>query len=103
FTGDVLRLFREYPWPGNIRELRNLIERAVILCEGDLIDEKLLPEPIRTAKTPPGLGDPVPLDTIEEMHIRKILDQTKSLQEAASILGIDQATLWRKRKQFGIQ
>jgi two-component system, NtrC family, response regulator AlgB len=39
---------------------------------------------------------------IEETHIRRVLATTKSLQEAAEILGIDQATLWRKRKQFGI-
>jgi NtrC-family two-component system response regulator AlgB len=39
---------------------------------------------------------------IEENHIRRVLATTKSLQEAADILGIDQATLWRKRKQFGI-
>jgi NtrC-family two-component system response regulator AlgB len=39
---------------------------------------------------------------VEENHIRRVLATTKSLQEAAEILGIDQATLWRKRKQFGI-
>jgi NtrC-family two-component system response regulator AlgB len=39
---------------------------------------------------------------IEENHIRRVLAAAKSLQEAAEILGIDQATLWRKRKQFGI-
>ncbi len=44
----------------------------------------------------------MPLSTIEENHIRRVLAATKSLQEAAEILGIDQATLWRKRKQLGI-
>lgn len=102
FTGDVLRLFREYAWPGNIRELRNAIERAVILCDRELIGKELLPESMTGGKTSPGLGDPVPLDTIEELHIRRVLEQTKSLQEAAGLLGIDQATLWRKRKQYGI-
>ncbi|NTV98293.1 MAG: sigma-54-dependent Fis family transcriptional regulator [Chlorobiaceae bacterium] len=103
FTGDVLRMFREYSWPGNIRELRNVIERAVILCDRDLIGKELLPESMTGGKTLPGLGDPVPLDTIEELHIRRVLEQTKSLQEAAGLLGIDQATLWRKRKQYGIE
>jgi len=44
----------------------------------------------------------VPLAQIEETHIRRVLAGTKSLQEAADVLGIDQATLWRKRKQYGI-
>ena len=48
------------------------------------------------------MGDPLSLETIEESHIRRILASTKSLQEAADILGIDQATLWRKRKHYGV-
>jgi NtrC-family two-component system response regulator AlgB len=48
------------------------------------------------------IGDPIPLDKIEEEHIRRVLATTRSLQEAADILGIDQATLWRRRKQYGI-
>jgi len=53
-------------------------------------------------ETPLKLGDPVSLDKIEEEHIRHILAATRSLQEAAAVLGIDQATLWRRRKQYGI-
>jgi NtrC-family two-component system response regulator AlgB len=103
FTDEVLCIFREYPWPGNIRELRNVIERAVILCNSDMIGMELLPEPMAAKKTPLRLGDPVSLETIEEQHIRRILAETSSLQEAADILGIDQATLWRKRKLLGIR
>ncbi|MCX5822858.1 MAG: sigma-54-dependent Fis family transcriptional regulator, partial [Deltaproteobacteria bacterium] len=47
-------------------------------------------------------GDPLRLDRIEEEHIRRVLADARSLQEAADILGIDQATLWRRRKQYGI-
>jgi NtrC-family two-component system response regulator AlgB len=47
-------------------------------------------------------GDRVSLEKIEEEHIRRVLAMTKSLQEAADILGIDQATLWRRRKKYGI-
>ncbi|TNJ39313.1 sigma-54-dependent Fis family transcriptional regulator [Chlorobaculum thiosulfatiphilum] len=102
FSDEALAIFRSYPWPGNIRELRNVIERAVILCNASLIDVDLLPESLRAKKTSLRLGDPVTLDIIEEQHIRKVLAETASLQEAATILGIDQATLWRKRKQLGI-
>jgi NtrC-family two-component system response regulator AlgB len=50
----------------------------------------------------PAIGDRVPLSTIEELHIRRVLASTSSLQEAADVLGIDQATLWRRRKTYGI-
>lgn len=102
FTDTALLAFRTYSWPGNIRELRNVIERAVILGKTDRIGAELLPE-LLFSKTPPvSLGDPLTLDVIEENHIRRILASSKSLQEAAELLGIDQATLWRKRKQYRI-
>jgi NtrC-family two-component system response regulator AlgB len=102
FTPAAAELMINYPWPGNIRELRNVIERAAILCAGDVIGREHLPQSISPPEPPIRLGDPVPLSLIEENHIRRVLAGAKSLQEAADILGIDQATLWRKRKQFGI-
>jgi NtrC-family two-component system response regulator AlgB len=102
FSDDALRALRSYQWPGNIREVRNVIERAAILCSGDIVGLENLPESISPHRPPIQLGDRVPLTMIEENHIRRVLATTKSLQEAADILGIDQATLWRKRKQFGI-
>jgi NtrC-family two-component system response regulator AlgB len=102
FTDEVLRIFRNYPWPGNIRELRNVIERAVILSDGKPIGPELLPEHMGSKKALLRIGDPVSLEAIEEQHIRRVLEETSSLQSAAAILGIDQATLWRKRKQLGI-
>ncbi len=102
FTGEALGLLRNYHWPGNVRELRNVIERAVILCQGDRIDVQHLPDNLRVADRSFRLGDSVRLDRIEEEHIRRVLASVHSLQEAADILGIDQATLWRRRKQYGI-
>jgi NtrC-family two-component system response regulator AlgB len=93
---------RMYSWPGNIRELRNVMERAVILGKKGQIGIELLPESIVSKTYPVRIGDHITLDVIEETHIRRILASSKSLQEAADILGIDQATLWRKRKQYGI-
>ncbi|HWR91402.1 MAG TPA: helix-turn-helix domain-containing protein, partial [Desulfobacterales bacterium] len=102
FSEDALRALRNYQWPGNIRELRNVIERAAILCPGDVIGVENLPESVSPHHPPIQLGDRVPLGVIEENHIRRVLAATKSLQEAADVLGIDQATLWRKRKHYGI-
>jgi NtrC-family two-component system response regulator AlgB len=99
--GATERLSR-YSWPGNVRELRNTVERAVILGSSEQIGEKDLPENIAPMASAPAIGDRVPLSTIEELHIRRVLASTSSLQEAADVLGIDQATLWRRRKTYGI-
>jgi two-component system, NtrC family, response regulator AlgB len=102
FSAEALEALKSYAWPGNLRELRNVIERAAILCPSDLVGSEQLPEVLAPRPSAVRLGDPVGLDAIEEAHIRRVLASAKSLQEAADILGIDQATLWRKRKQFGI-
>lgn len=102
FTPEAIDLLRHYRWPGNVREIRNVVERAVILCRGERIDVHHLPENLRAAQRSIGLGDPVRLDRIEEEHIRRVLADAHSLQEAADTLGIDQATLWRRRKHYGI-
>jgi two-component system, NtrC family, response regulator AlgB len=101
-TEEALAALREYAWPGNVRELSNVIERAVILCPGDRIGPDLLPPRLARDEAPPRLGDPVTLEALEEHHIRRVLASARSLQEAAVQLGIDQATLWRKRKKYGL-
>jgi len=102
FSDAVIETLRQYSWPGNIRELRNAIERAAILCDSDIVQMEHLPAPLAPHTPPLQLGDHVSLRMIEEQHIRRVVASTKTLQEAANILGIDQATLWHKRKQYGI-
>lgn len=103
FTPEALDILGNYAWPGNIRELRNVIERAVILCSTETIGPELLPESMAaTFRQPSGAGGPMRLEAIEELHIRKVLASTASLLEASEILGINKATLWRKRKQYGL-
>ena len=102
FTEEALKALRNHTWPGNIRELRNIVERAAIICHSDRISIEQLPETLLPREAIPKIGDLVNLEKIEEQHIRRVLAATKSLQEAADILGIDQATLWRRRKQYGI-
>ena len=102
FTPEALEALCRYDWPGNIRELRNAVERAAILCRAEKVGPECLPDALRSADSCARLGDNVPLAKIEEEHIRRVLATTKSLQEAADILGIDQATLWRRRKEYGI-
>jgi len=102
FAPEALAALRAYDWPGNIRELRNAIERAVILCPGGRVQPEHLPSAIVPSKPALRLGDPISLTRIEEAHIRGVLLATKSLHEAAEILGVDQSTLYRKRKEFGL-
>jgi two-component system, NtrC family, response regulator AlgB len=102
FTDEALAGLKTYPWPGNIRELRNVIERAAILCKSERIGLEFLPSNVAGKSEAMGLGDPIPLNQLEEMHIRRVLARAKSLDEAAGILGIDVATLWRRRKKYNI-
>ena len=102
FTDEAKQLLTGYSWPGNVRELHNTIERAVILGSHEWIGKTDFPSNIVPTAASPEIGDMISLAAIEELHIRKVIAKTSSLQEAADILGIDQATLWRRRKVYGI-
>jgi NtrC-family two-component system response regulator AlgB len=102
FTEEALQRLLEHSWPGNVRELRNAVERAVILSSGETIDTTDILENTPPSPASISLGDMVPLIAVEEQHIRRVLAKASSLQEAADVLGIDQTTLWRRRKTYGI-
>ena len=102
FTDEAMQRMRRHRWPGNLRELRNVIERASILCRAEWIGTEYVPGALEGCEVPPSVGSMVSLDRIGEEHIRRVLAAVPSLQKAAEILGIDQATLWRRRKQYGI-
>jgi NtrC-family two-component system response regulator AlgB len=102
FSPAAREALRHYSWPGNVRELRNAVERAVLLCTAETIDADSIPAPPAPAAPEPRIGDLLPLTTIEELHIRQVLAATRSLEEAAEVLGMDPVTLWRRRKKYGI-
>lgn len=102
FTDEAVHSLASYGWPGNVRELNNTIERAAILCREDRIGAGCLPPGLVPGDAEVRIGDRVSLDRIEEHHIRRVLAATRSFQEAAAVLGIDQATLWRRRKKYGV-
>jgi len=101
-TPEALAALGRYTWPGNVRELSNVIERAAILCRSEQIGPECLPGRILPAEFSVAIGDPVTIAKVEEQHIRRVLAKAKSLQEAARTLGVDQATLWRRRKKYRI-
>jgi len=99
FSPAALEALHNYSWPGNLRELRNVIERAVILSDheqiglADLWDTIHSPSEVR-------LGGNFTLEQMEAEHIRRLIASHKTLEEVAEILGIDPATLYRKRKRL---
>jgi len=101
FTPAALSALQRYPWPGNLRELRNVIERAVILAPGEKIDVNDFPDALRGSQ-PSGaiIGNRVSLEELEREHIMRVIEIAGSMDEAAQILGIDPATLYRKRKRY---
>ncbi len=103
FTNEALAALEHHRWPGNLRELRNAIERAVILTSDHEIGLAQLPaqlgKPLHEEECEVGAN--VTLEQLEAEHLRQILSRTDSLDEAASILGIDASTLYRKRKKLG--
>ena len=99
FTPAALNAMRSYQWPGNLRELRNLIERAVILGNGDQIDMDDLTEIVQT-RAELRLGGKVTLEEIENEHMRRVISNSRTVDEAASVLGVDPATLYRRKKKL---
>jgi len=113
FSPEASAFLSAYSWPGNLRELRNVVERAVIMARGNGIVPGDFPAELRGSPSGglnhanndlvPQVGSTVSLEKLEEAHLRKILEKSSSLSEAAEILGIDQATLYRKRKKIGLE
>jgi len=98
FSPEALASMQSYGWPGNLRELRNVIERAVTLSDGPLIgcaDLSEIIHPVSEIR----LGGRFTLEEIESEHIRRLIANTTKLEEVAKILDVDPATLYRKRKR----
>ena len=91
-----------YSYPGNVRELQNLIERAVALTEGEILTLEDLPADLRDYAVPGG-GRFSTLEEQEREYIRQVLTSTRhNLGEAARILALPRTTLWRKLKKYGL-
>ena len=95
------RAIAAYRWPGNVRELRNAMERCSILWPADVVEPEALPQRVEgAAPAGPRVGADVTHEELEREHIRLVLARAATLEEAARILGIDDSTLWRKRKRY---
>jgi two-component system, NtrC family, response regulator AlgB len=105
FSEEAKRALGAHTWPGNVRELHDVIERAVMLSRGNVINKEDLPYAISEPMTGQHIDvrSGATLRQIEEQHIRRVIAQTPSLEDAADALGIGSTTLWRKRKRYHIE
>ncbi len=103
---SVHEQLNQYDWPGNVRELANLLERAVILCQGDALQ----PQHLAVSRARPASAAPEPLPTLDEGErrlIQRALEQTGGVlagpNGAAELLGINRSTLWSRMRKLGIE
>jgi two-component system NtrC family response regulator len=101
---DFLKKLENYSWPGNIRELKNVIERALILSNGETLTPDVLPyemqhQPEKATKSMSAFS----MQSVEKLHIQKVLNYTKGNKaETARLLEIGIATLYRKLEEYNI-
>jgi DNA-binding NtrC family response regulator len=102
---EAMAVLQKYTWPGNVRELENVIERALILCDGGVVEPEHLPLGVRlTPSFDPGgdENDLLELEEVERRYIRRVLEMCKGHRHrAAAILGISERNLYRKLKEIG--
>ena len=104
----ALELLMEYDWPGNVRELENVLERAIVLCEGDRIGPSDLPLLVEregdVLRVPEGeVPLPEMLESLERQLIERALEKARGVKaEAARILGIKTSTLYYKMEKYGM-
>jgi NtrC-family two-component system response regulator AlgB len=110
FSPTCERIIASYGWPGNLRQLRNAVERAVILAPAnvfepddlslaDMFAEAIAP---KAAANQVALGSDVTLEEVEREHIAQVVAHAASFEAASRTLGIDVTTLQRKRKRYGL-
>jgi two-component system, NtrC family, response regulator AlgB len=120
FSPQCEEAISTYSWPGNLRELRNAVERAVILMPSTIVEPEDLglrsdaidfsygkdtttaTDSMRGRLVPLVLGEDCAIEEIEREHIARVVARAPSFEAAAQILGIDPTTLQRKRKRYGL-
>jgi DNA-binding NtrC family response regulator len=106
FAPEAQELLRRHPWPGNIRELANAVERALVVCRDGEVHREHLPITALSGGGPVEheSATSLPLEEIERRHILRVLDaQGFNISRSARILGIDRVTLYNKIRRYNIE
>lgn len=107
FAPAAQAAIEQYSWPGNLRELRNVVEHAVIFAAKSEVAFEDLPDQLTAMGAGQSddsvrIGMKVPLEQIENEHIRRVLAQTTTMEEASQLLGISRGTLYERKKKLGL-
>ena len=107
-TDEAITLLKAYPWAGNVRELRNVIERSVVLAKGEWIDENSLPPYVRNPALRPEklvfpVGGTTVADAERELILKTLEHSGNNKAEAARKLGVDVKTIYNKLRTYGIE
>ena len=103
-ASEAIEALQDYSWPGNLRELRNVLERAVLLAGSGIIHAHDLPLPAAVRSGSSADDAPLSLQEVERRHIAAVLQRTGWHQgKAASLLGISAKTLYRKIREYGFE
>ncbi len=106
-SSEVLRVLSGYGFPGNVRELENVVERGVALARGNVLELAHLPDDLKRAGVEVFRREPgkLPsLDDQERAYVEWVLHEVDGNRaRAAAILGIDRVSLWRKLKRYGLE
>jgi two-component system response regulator HydG len=104
---EVEEIFMEYNWPGNLRELKNIVRRAVLLCKNEIITKDLLPQDLveyQQESEPTILDYKNNLVIQEKEMIDKVLKEVRfNKSKASQLLGMDRKTLYNKMEKYGLK
>ncbi|WP_373493962.1 sigma-54-dependent transcriptional regulator [Aquiflexum sp.] len=109
FSPEVEQIFKNYPWPGNLRELKNIIRRSVLLSQKEYIEVGVLPEDLSSEiiKEPSLLYERDPKNSLrvheKEMIIKTLENVNFNKSKAAKLLGMDRKTLYNKMEKYGLK
>ena len=99
----ALSTLMRHPWPGNVRQLRQALERAVVAAEGGVIHQADLPDTLRDFQADASVGPIQTLAEVERQYIIQVLERLGGNKKAAAeVLGIDRSTLYAKLKSYGV-
>lgn len=110
FSDEIIDIFEQYNWPGNLREFKNIVKRCVLLTNGKIVDSKVLPAEIRGFNPANQLLEVALTNDLhsrreaqEEQLIREVLEKVRyNKSRAALLLNIDRKTLYAKLKKYGL-